>query len=141
MPFVGWILPGDGVGVVRGDECYPSMGTTDSMDLLHDGQYRVHMLDDMGGENFIKGVVLDGIRNLVQIMDQVHLRQLDAIHAHSARTLVPATTDIEDAFFHMRADFNTLFPFSLWAKRASIKLTESWPINGCMFKGRKQLLP
>ena len=38
MPLVGWILPGDGVGVVRGDQCYPSLGTADSMDLLHDGQ-------------------------------------------------------------------------------------------------------
>ncbi len=106
MPLVGWILPGDGVSVVWGNECYPGMGTADSMDLLHDSQDGVHMLDDMGGVDLIKEVVLDGVRDLVQIMDQIHLWQLNAIHADSARTLVSTATHIEDAFFHMRMDFN-----------------------------------
>ncbi len=39
-------------------------------------------------------------------MDQVHLWQLNAIHADSARTLVSTATHIEDAFFHMRLDSN-----------------------------------
>ena len=107
MPLVGWILPRDGVGVVWCNECYPGMGTADSMDLLHDGQDGVHMLDDMGGADLIKEVVLDGVRDLVQIMDQVHFRQLNAIHADSARTLVSTATHIEDAFSHMRVDSNT----------------------------------
>ena len=71
MPLVSGILPGDGVGVVRSNECHPSQGTGDSMDLLHDGQDGVHMLDDMGGIDLIKTVVLDGVWDLVQIMDQV----------------------------------------------------------------------
>jgi len=95
-----------GVSVVRCDQCYLSMGTTDSMDLLHDGQDGVHMFDDMGSIDLIKEVVLDGVRDLVQIMDQVHLWQLNAIHADSARTLVSTATHIEDAFFHMRMDSN-----------------------------------
>jgi len=105
MPLVGWILPGDGVGVVWGNECYPGMGTADSMDLLHDSQDGVHMLDDMGGVDLIKEVVLDGVRDLVQIMDHVHLWQLNAIHADSARTLVSTATHVEDAFFHSESGF------------------------------------
>ncbi len=65
MPLMGWILPGYGVGVVRCDECYPSMGTTDSVDLLHDGQDGVQMFDDMGSIDLIKEVVLDGVRDAV----------------------------------------------------------------------------
>ncbi len=105
MPLVGWILPGDGVGIVWGNECYPGMGTADSMDLLHDCQDRVHMLDDMGGVDLVKEVVLDGVRDLVQIMDQIHLWQLNPIHSDSARTLVSTATHIEDAFFHIESGF------------------------------------
>ena len=74
MPLVGGILPGDGVAVVWGNEGHPSMGTADSMDLLHDGQDGVHMLDDMGGVHFIKDAVFDGVGDLVQIMNQVYFR-------------------------------------------------------------------
>ncbi len=65
MPLVGWILPRDGVGVMRCYECHPGMGTADSMDLLHDGQDGVQMFDDMGSIDLIKEVVLDGVRDLV----------------------------------------------------------------------------
>ena len=63
------------------------------------------MLDDMGGVDLVKEVVLDGVRDLVQIMDQIHLWQLNPIHADSARTLVSTATHVEDAFIHSESGF------------------------------------
>ncbi len=56
------------------------------------------MLDRVGCIDFIEGVVRKRVRQLVQIMNQVHARQRDAVNSDGPRPLVLSATDVQCLF-------------------------------------------
>jgi len=96
MVFVGGIAEGGEVGVVRSDDVNPGAIASQPMKLLDGADEISKMLDDVNHANPVETRHCEGIREMVQVYQDVRARCWIPVDADRAGEFVHAATDVKD---------------------------------------------
>jgi hypothetical protein len=74
----------------------PTAGAQNAMELLEHPYGLPHMLDDVLHHDLIEARILERVRELVEVVDDVRLRIRGDVDANRARDLRRAAADVQD---------------------------------------------
>jgi hypothetical protein len=87
------------VGPVRGQQSYDASGLRYPVKLDHYRQRLAHVFHNVTSYYFVELVVVEWIRQVVQIVYYVRVRGWINVHSDCARRLVDPAADVENASF------------------------------------------
>ncbi len=103
LVFVSWIYEGIGAREMRNGDLYNRVAASNPVDFLHNGDHVFAMLDHVIGGNFSEGVISEGPRAAVQVMDDIRMNADIAIDIDGIRKVLIAAAQVEKGFRHWRA--------------------------------------
>ena len=112
LVFVSWIYEGIGAREMRNGDLYNRVAASNPVDFLHNGDHVFAMLDHVIGGNFSEGVISEGPRAAVQVMDDIRMNADIAIDIDGIRKVPIAATQVKNGFRHRSGTDSTF-----WNKR------------------------
>ena len=112
LMFVGRIDKGIGAREMRDGDLYDRVAASNPVDFFHRGDHVFAMLDHVVGGNFSEGVIGEGPRTAVQIMNDIGVNADIAIDVDGIRKVLVTATQVENAFRHRSGTDSTLLLLS-----------------------------
>jgi len=91
------ITKGAEIGVVGSDDEDAAAGACEAVELLDGADDGGDMLDHVDGADLVEGVVAEGIREMIEVAEEVGAAGGIAVNAYGARVFVDSAADIENA--------------------------------------------
>ena len=92
---MGGIAKGTEIRVMRRYDERFAAGTQQAVEFLHGLDYVGDVLDHMNGLQFIEGGIAEGVREAVEVAEDIGAGSGVAVDADGAREFVDATADVE----------------------------------------------